>query len=170
MQDTDTKQRITHELRNTDEPAMSAAMLAEQLDVSVRTINTHITDLVENGQIQSLEIGNATAYYTSATDRPVHKKPDHHCDRCGREIWERFDFAKMDETTYFEGKAREPSVPDFWILCRFCHSDLVNWMFRDSNAMGDYPSVDHWNVPEEQVEAVKSDPEIDTESPTVTNS
>lgn len=165
MFDKDTRERIITELRRTDKPALSAANLSEKLDVSVRTINNHIDGLVEDGKLQTHQIGNATAYYLKDTEIPAHNKPDHYCKRCGRAIDGIHDYAKIGNETYFTDIRREPGTADFFILCRFCHEDLIAWIHNDTALMGDYRGVDRWDIPEEQKQEVKTDPEIDTELP-----
>lgn len=163
MFDTNTRERIIRKLRKTDKPALSAANLSEELDVSVRTINNHIDDLVDEGKLQTHQIGNATAYYLKETEIPSHDKPNHYCKRCGRDINTLHDFAKIETETYYTRQGREPGTPNFFILCRFCHEDLINWIHNDDASMGSYRGVDHWDIPESQKEGVKNDPEIETE-------
>jgi DNA-binding Lrp family transcriptional regulator len=165
MSTTDTTDRLIRELRSTDKPALSASDLAEKLDVSVRTINNHVTTLVEDGRIESTQIGNAQAYYVTSSDLPAHKKPDHTCARCGREI-RASDHAKIEYTAYFEDRPYEPGVADFFIFCRFCYSDFISWAHHDEGAMGDYPHVHSWGVPQEQLEEVREDPDIETKPST----
>lgn len=157
-----TRERIVRELRSTEKPALSAAKLAEELEVSVRTINNHVDELVENDRVQSMRIGNASAYYIPDRDRPAHQKPDFNCKRCGRSIQDYHDHAKIEYNTYFEQGNLESSVADFYIFCRFCYSDFVSWV-RDPGTMGEYPFVDEWDISDRQLEEVKSDPEIVTE-------
>jgi DNA-binding transcriptional ArsR family regulator len=158
MPETNTKNRIMRELRNTDEPALSARMLADRLDVSVKTINKHVERLTEAGHIETSEIGNATAYYVPFTDLPSNKKPDHTCGRCGREVNERHDFAKLEYDTFFERGNPEATVSTVYIFCRFCYSDFINWV-EDPNLIGFYMYVHGWNIPTEQLEEVRDDPE-----------
>lgn len=162
MSRTDTKDRIIRHLRSTDEPALSARKLADQLDVSVRTINNHVDELESKERIATTQIGNATAYYIPFSDLPSHKKPNHTCIRCGREVNEGFDFAKLEDETYYERGNLEESSADFHILCRFCHSDFVSWVNNDSGFMGMYPGVHGWNIPTAQLLEVRDDTEITT--------
>lgn len=160
MASADTPQEIVRALRNTNEPAMSAADLADKIGVSVKTINNHTPALVEEEKIRSTQIGNATAYFLASSDLPAHKKPDHTCSKCGREISESNDFAKIDYTRYFDDGGKEPSVVDFYIVCRFCYSDFVSWMFNDIGSIGEYSDVHSWYIPEDQLNEVRDDPDI----------
>lgn len=162
MSHSDTKQRIVRHLRSSSEPVLSAKKLAEQIDVSVRTINNHVGTLVEDERISTTQIGNATAYYIPFSDLPPHKKPDHICNRCGREVNEHHDFAKVDWETYFAGDRKEPSTADFYILCRFCYSDFVSWVESDPGFIGMYPSVHGWDIPSSQLIEVREDPDVAT--------
>lgn len=163
MLETDTRQQIIRKLRNSDEPALSAADLAEELDLSVRAINTHLDRLTANEKVQTHQIGNATAYYLDTVSEPRHNLPDHTCHRCGRGANELHDFGKVELDEYFESSHSEPSTSNFYILCRFCYHDLVAWLYNDENRMGSYPYVDQWEIPEDQKQEVIDDPEIDTE-------
>jgi len=166
MFETDTRERIIRKLRSSDEPALSAADLAEELDLSVRAINTHLDELTSSGKIQTHQIGNATAYYLDTVSEPRHNLPDHTCHRCGREADETSDFGKIELDEYFTTSRPEPSTSNFYILCRFCYEDLVAWLYNDDNRMGSsYPFVEKWDIPEEQKEEVIDDPEVDTEPP-----
>lgn len=162
MSTTDTKDRIVRSLRNSDEPALSARDLAEDLDVSVRTVNNHVGTLIDKGRIATTDIGNATAYYIPREELPGSHKPDHTCHRCGRDADTRYDFAKWDVSTYFEDKNAEGSVADFYVLCRFCHTDLIHWIYNDPGSIGHYPGVHSWSLPTDQLVEVREDPEIET--------
>lgn len=161
MSQMDTKERIVRTLRNTEKPALSAQMLADELEVSAKTIHNHIDALVDAGQVETSEIGNATAYYVSFSDRPGHKKPDHVCGRCGREVYDRYDFAKIEYDTYFDDRNQEESVPDFYVVCRFCFTDFISWM-EDPPAVGEYPFVHGWDIPSHQLQEVRDNREIPT--------
>lgn len=158
MSDPDTKNRIMQELRNTNEPALSARMLSDKLNVSVKTINKHVDGLVESGHIETSEIGNATAYYIPFTDLPTHKKPDHTCGRCGREVNEHYDFARIEYDTFFGRRNPEDSTSTMYIFCRFCYSDFISWV-EDPGMVGQYRGAHGWNIPVEQLEEVRDDPE-----------
>jgi hypothetical protein len=162
MSSTDTKERIVRTLRNADDPALSAKKLAEELDVSVRTINNHVDGLVAEGRVETSQIGNATAYYIPFEDLPAHKKPDHTCARCGREVDEGHDFAKLEVDTYFFRGNLESETSDFHLFCRFCYSDFVSWAHGDVGAVGEYPFVHSWELPTSQLIEVREDPEIET--------
>ncbi|UHQ98940.1 helix-turn-helix domain-containing protein (plasmid) [Natrinema zhouii] len=162
MSERDTKERIVTTLRNTDEPALSAQKLADELGLSVRTINNHVDTLLKDDRIAATQIGNATAYFIPFGDLPSHKKPDHTCQRCGRDVDENYDFAKIDTDTYFSGDTSEPGLVDFYVLCRFCYSDLVSWLYNDLGSIGDYPFVHNWDLPTEQLEEVREDPDTQT--------
>ena len=156
-----TREQIVRKLRSTGDPATSAAKLAEELEVSVRTINNHVGDLVETGRVQSLQIGNATAYYVPESQQPGHLKPDFYCGRCGRSIDSAHDFAKIEYDRNFLNKGEDPTG-DFYIFCRFCFSDFTIWVHEPS-ARREYPFIDEWEIPEDQRQEVKDDPEIVTE-------
>ena len=157
----DTKSRIMRKLRNTDEPALSARMLADRLDVSVKTINKHVERLTEAGHIETSEIGNATAYYIPFTDLPTHKKPDHTCGRCGREINEQYDFARLEYETFFERWNPEDTTSTMYIFCRFCYADFIDWV-EHPPSIGEYMRAHAWNIPTDQLEEVRDDPETTT--------
>lgn len=154
------KEQVVTQLRSTNEPALSAQQLAEKLDVSVPTINNHTETLVGEGRIDTTQIGNATAYYIS-NDSTQRDGPEHTCKKCGR-LTARHDFAKLDTTTYFERRNEENSMADFVILCRFCYSDFISWAWNDPGSMGMYPHVHSWYIPDDQLEEVREDPEIET--------
>ena len=156
-----TRERIVQKLQSTDDPAISAAKLAEELEVSVCTINNHVDDLVENGRVQSLRIENATAYYIPASQQADYLKPDFYCARCGRSIDSIYDFAKVECDRNFLNEGEDPTG-DFHIFCRFCFKDFNNWMNKPKSCM-EYPFIDEWDIPEDQRQEVKSDPEIVTE-------
>lgn len=161
MSTTDTKDRIVRTLRSADDPALSAKKLSDELDVSVRTINNHVDDLVADKRVATTQIGNATAYYVPFEDLPNHKKPDHICARCGREVNERHDFLKVDMDTYFVRGNFEEESSDFFIFCRFCHADFISWVM-DPAAIGEYPFVHSWDIPTDQLREVRDDPDIET--------
>lgn len=162
MSQSDTKQRIVSELRTTDKPALSAQMLAEELDVSVRTINNHIDELVAEERIQTSQIGNATAYYVPFSDQHFFDKPDHACVRCGRAVHTAYDHAKIEFTTYFENGNTSPEEADFHVFCRFCFSDFTDWVYQDTESIGDYPYVHGWDLPGDQLEQVREDDDVIT--------
>lgn len=99
-----------------------------------------------------------------ATEIPPHNKPNHYCKRCGRGINNLDDYAKREDKDYYE-RRRPPEQADFFIFCRFCHTDFIKWVHGDDAAMGEYPFVDKWNIPDEQKEDVKNNPDITTEPP-----
>lgn len=155
------KEQIVRKLRSSDKPALSAKDLAEHLDVSVRTVNNHLPDLVEEGRIETTQIGNATAYYIPFEELPSHKKPQHSCKRCGRTT-DLNDFAKVEHQTYFGNSEIETEAVDFSLLCRFCYSDHISWVHNDEAAMGEYLYVHTWDIPEKQLQEVREDPDIET--------
>lgn len=163
MIETDTRGQIIRTLRNSDEPALSAADLADEIGVSVKTINNHLDRLTTDGKVQTHQIGNATAYYLDTVSEPRNSLPDHTCHRCGREVYEGKDFSKVEIDKNINGRSPEPSVPNFYILCHFCHADIVAWLHNDDNSMGSYPFVERWDIPDEQKQEVIDDPEIATE-------
>jgi len=155
------KEDIVRELRNTDEPALSAKHLAENLDYSVRTINNHVSELVDKDRIEATQIGNATAYYIPVDEHTSHRNPEHTCTRCGRTT-ALHDFAKVEFDTYFDSGNIEDSTSDFDILCRFCYSDIISWVNNDTATMGEYRRVHNWLIPENQLNEVRNDPDIVT--------
>jgi hypothetical protein len=162
MSNSDTRQRILRTLRKTEEPALSAADLAEELQVSVKTVNNNVTSLIDDDEIATTQIGNATAYYIEPEDLPAHSKPEHTCKRCGRDASGTNDQARIDTETYFVGQNREPSTLDFYVLCRFCYADLVRWLHNDDGAMGNYPFAHSWEIPESQLRDVRDNPNIES--------
>lgn len=162
MAQADTTERIIRTLRSAEKPALSAADIAEKLDVSVKTVNNNLKELIDKGDVETTPIGNATAYYISDSDIPAHQKPDHSCARCGREASNTYDLAKIELDTYFSKKNLDPGTTDFYVLCRFCHADLVAWLYRDDGSIGGYPDVHSWDIPEKQLQEVRDNPEAET--------
>lgn len=158
MSQMDTKERIVRKLRNTAEPALSASLLADEVDVSVKTINNHVDDLIDEGTIETSEIGNATAYYVPFSDLPSHKKPSHTCGRCGRDTKGIYDHAKIEYETYFDRGNSEDTVPTFYVFCRFCYSDFISWI-EDPAMVGNYMSAHGWDVPFSQLKELREDPD-----------
>lgn len=164
MSETDTKDRILRTLRRTDEPALSAKKLAEELDVSVHTVNNHTDGLEEEGRIETTKIGNAAAYYLPHSELPSRAKPDHTCGRCGREISRIYDHAKIEYDAYFDGMASDEGTATFYIFCRFCYADFIGWV-EDPASQGEYPFVHTWDIPDDQLEEVRDDPDVQTMMP-----
>ncbi|WP_336328715.1 winged helix-turn-helix domain-containing protein [Halovenus sp. HT40] len=155
------KAQISSVLRNTNKPALSAQDLANELDVSVNTINNHVSEMVENGRIETAQIGNAAAYYIPFDDLPPHKKPEHTCHKCGHTT-DGYDFAKVEYDTYFEDGSTEESIADFYILCRPCYSDFVSWAYGDIGSMQEYPRVHSYDISEKQLFELRDDPDVPT--------
>lgn len=153
-----TKDRIVRTIRNAEEPALSAADIADHADYSKRTINNHIGDLVDENRVVSTKIGNATAYYIPRENYPSHELPEHHCKRCGREIYDTNDHIRV-ESTSVQGDDRHEQL---YVLCRFCQSDLVSWLHGDDGSMYDYPDVHAWDIPKEQLEKARNNDELKT--------
>ena len=76
--------------------------------------------------------------------------PDHRCHRCKREFNHTHDHVKLELDHYLGGDGF--AKRDYYLLCRFCYSDVVSWLYSDDNSMGDYHDVEDWNVPEHQKE------------------
>lgn len=151
------KDQIIRHLRATGDPACSAKQLAEHIDVSIPTINSHTEELIAEDRIATTRIGNATAYYLA--DTPTNRDhPEHTCKKCGR-VTASHDFVKLDISTYFERSNREESLPDFYILCRFCHSDYISWIHNDPGMIGEYSKSHSWYIPDEQLEEIRDDPD-----------
>ncbi|WP_435145489.1 hypothetical protein [Halobaculum sp. P14] len=153
------KEQITDRLRSSSEPAQSAQQLADDLDVSIPTINSYIEELVSEKRVATTQIGNATAYYIPEDESRTSTK--HACKKCGR-ITDGYDSVKLEESKYFENPGDEGSTTDFYILCRFCYNDFVSWVWNDSGMMGEYPGVHSWNIADNQMEEVREDPDIKT--------
>jgi Fe2+ or Zn2+ uptake regulation protein len=162
---TELQDRIIRALRTTDEPARSAKQLSNELDVSVKSINNNITDLVEENRVETVEIGNATAYYISIQDFPAHEKPDHFCSKCGREVNDSQDSGRVEFESYFSDQRTSDDVVTRQVLCRFCYHDFVSWLHNDESLMHVYPHVEEWDVPDHQIQEVKNDPDIRTSYP-----
>lgn len=159
------KDRLVRALRTTDEPARSAQQLADELDVSVKSVNDNITGLVEEDRVETVEIGNATAYYVSIQNYPAHEKPDHFCARCGREVNDSQDSGRVEFESFFSDQRTSDDVVTRQVLCRFCYHDFVSWLHNDENLMQVYPHVEEWDIPEHQIQEVKSDSDIRTSYP-----
>lgn len=161
MSQTDTKERVIRTLGKSDEPVMSASMIAEEMDVSVKTVNNHVDDLIEDGRIETSQIGNATAYYLASSDVYGEGRGTHTCGRCGRKVSPSLDFAKIEYETYFVHRNPEDSTSTFYIFCRFCYADFISWI-EDPNAIGSYPFVHSWDIPDPQLEEVREDDDTPT--------
>lgn len=159
------KSRIVRALRSTDEPARSAQQLADELDVSVKSINENITELVDEERVETVEIGNATAYYINLRNYPAHEKPDHHCSKCGREVNDSQDSARIEFTKHFTNQRSADEVVTRQVICRFCFHDFMSWLHNDEHLMHVYPHVEEWDIPEHQIQEVRDDPDIATEYP-----
>lgn len=154
----ETKDRIVHTIRNADTPVLSASDIAERADFSKRTVNNHIGDLVEDGRVQSTKVGNATAYYVAQEDYPRHQLPDHRCKRCNRKIYDIYDLTRVATTLEYG----DDKTTFRYILCHFCEADLTAWINGDDGSMYEYPRVHTWDIPDEQLEEVRNDEEIET--------
>lgn len=151
----ETPTRILEAVKSSSEPALSAKQIAERLGVSVKTVHNNITELVESGSLQTTEIGNATAYYTGSDDTREGGEM-HSCKRCNRRVEPFRDLARIDLKCQFED-SRDVSREEFYILCRFCYSDLISWLFGDTGMIGYHSSVHSWDIPEEQLKEVQED-------------
>lgn len=154
----ETKDRIVRAIRNADKPVLSAADIADRADYSKRTVNNHITRLVEDGPVEATEVGNATAYFISKSEYPRHDLPDHHCKRCGREVNSTDDLSRVATTLEYGNDKTTYN----YILCRFCQSDLTSWLHGDDGSMYEYPHVHKWNIPDDQLEEVREDEDTQT--------
>lgn len=152
---------IVEELRSANEPALSAKDLSESLDISVRTVNNYLDKLIKKERIKQTQIGNASAYYVPFEDLPSYSKPDHTCKKCGRSINNYYDFAKIDINTYFQYGNIEDRGCDFYIFCRFCFEDFI-FMIYEPSKMGEYSDVHSWNIPDNQLEEVRNNPDVIT--------
>lgn len=156
--------RIVETLQTAEKPALSARQIADRVDVSVRTVNTHLDTLVADGQVETMQIGNATAYYVGFKPRQGFREPSYQCVRCGRPVVEAYDFAKVETTAFFKrqwlyGSRRgQLYIPtNFYVFCRFCYTDLFSWMWLPA-AVGEYPFVDKWSLPRRQAEDAAEKP------------
>lgn len=153
-----TAEEIVRELRGANKPALSASDLAELVEVSPRTINNHVGDLVDQGRIKTTQIGNANAYYIETESS---EKFDYTCLRCSRGISKERDFIKLDIDDYRSMGGRGANDDDFFLFCRFCYEDFISWIF-DPGAIGDYSRVHSWDIPEEQLVEVREDDSTQT--------
>lgn len=160
MSQTGTKDRILRVLRDSKEPAMSASMIADEIDMSVKTVNNHVDELTAEERIETSKIGNATAYYPVSSDVYSESRGKKTCKRCGRIVRDGYDFAKIEFERYFE-QSPDTSEATFYIFCRFCWSDFIGWI-HDPGTIGEYPHVHSWSIPEAQLEDVREDDSIDT--------
>jgi len=155
------KHKILKTIRQRDEPALSASTIAERTDISVKTVNKHLSTLVEEDRVQSTQIGNAQAYYVQYEDLPDFDKADHLCVKCGREVYTTYDFARIDVTRYYREPQPDEGIPDFKILCRFCQTDLIKWIEGD-RLEAEYPFVHSWDLPNDQLEEVRNDSTVES--------
>lgn len=58
-----TESRVLEIMSNANRPVWSAKKFADRADVTHSTARKHLKELVESGKIETLEVGNATAYY-----------------------------------------------------------------------------------------------------------
>ncbi|MFC6964931.1 hypothetical protein [Halocatena marina] len=117
----------------------------------------------KESRLETTQIGNATAYYVPFEDLPSHNQPDHTCRRCGREVSEVYDFAKLDVETYFDKRGSRSDSTFFEIFCRFCYTDFLDWI-HDPSAIGDYPQAHAWDIPSDQLDEVRENEDIQTTS------
>jgi hypothetical protein len=159
MAPTDTKRQIRNAVEHADEPALSAKQIADRTGFAVKTVNKHIDRLTESGDLAVTQIGNATAYYSNRVRGGSHTDHSHQCRRCGRAVTQSKDMARVDLYEFFDdGSTASDHV--FYLLCRFCKSDLAAWLFGDDG--GDYPFVHRWNIPTEQLRDVQQDDTVVT--------
>jgi Fe2+ or Zn2+ uptake regulation protein len=160
----DTKRQIRTAVERADEPALSAKQIAERTGLAVKTVNNHIEALTESGDLASTQIGNATAYYATQVRGGSHGEHRHQCRRCGRVVTQTRDMARVDVRQFYDESAAA-SEHQFYLLCRFCNSDLTAWLFGDTNR--DYSHVHKWNIPTDQLRDIQEDETVQT-APTVT--
>jgi hypothetical protein len=155
----DTKRQIRTAVERADEPALSAKQIAERSGLAVKTVNNHIGVLTESGDLASTQIGNATAYYATQVRGGTHTEHRHQCRRCGRAVTQTRDMVRLDVRQFYE-QSSEVSEHYFYLLCRFCNSDLTAWLFGDVE--GDYPRVHQWNIPADQLRDIQEDETVRT--------
>lgn len=153
-----TKGRIVQAVRRSDEPALSSNQIAAEVDLSQRTVNNHMDDLVESGRLEVTKIGNANAYYLP-TDS---KSADHTCVRCGRAIYRDHAYAKLELSEYKTHRHDPDTPPSLYIICRLCLNDVVNFLHSSDGSIGDYPWVHSWNIPSDQLDEVRLDDDTRT--------
>jgi len=156
MSPQDTKRQIVEAVENSSEPALSAKQIAERIDVAVKTIHNNITNLVESGQLSTVEIGNATAYYADRIRDNSSTLQEHQCVRCGRSLRTSHDLVKVDVDESFQ-YSRSISNSFFLLFCRFCYSDFKNWAGVTPGETGSYPDVHGWEIPFEQLRDIQED-------------
>jgi DNA-binding transcriptional ArsR family regulator len=164
MSDKGIRRELKRALRNTSEPALSAKQLADKIDVSVKTVHNHISDLVDEGAVETTQIGNATAYYDSRLKEHP-SKVNHQCNMCGRSIKRPMDMAKLEIEQFFNDSA-SVSSGTFLLLCRFCFKDVMDFVYEGNSEPGPYTNVHSWNITDSQLRDVQEDPDIGT-TPTV---
>jgi Fe2+ or Zn2+ uptake regulation protein len=158
MSDSDTRRKIMSTVEQAAEPALSAKQIADRMEVSVKTVHNHISQLVESDTLETTQIGNATAYYSERiTEHPA--DVNQQCSRCGRSVRRVQDMAKVDIETYFEDSI-SASTNTFRLFCRFCYEDWDDWVFGHHNEIGNYPLVHSWDIPAEQLRDVQEDPDV----------
>lgn len=152
-------------LEDTEQPVLTAAQVAAEVDASVEDAEATLTRLADEGNVDTVEFDGTTAYYVPSQDLPAHKKPDHHCSRCGREVNDTQDSARMELQKRFTGQRTTGDGTSSEILCRFCYHDVVSWLHGDEELMHIYPHLEEWDIPDHQLQAAKDDPDIQTAYP-----
>lgn len=163
---TEIKDQIIREIQDSDRPVLTVEELSAELGESDETINDNVDELVEEDRVEKTEIDGKPVYHIRKRDYPKHKKPDHYCGKCGREVHENGDYGRVEFQRHFTSRQESG---DHWteeILCRFCFHDFICWSHDDEHLMHVYPHVEDWDIPEYQLETIKNDPEIKTEYPT----
>lgn len=57
------KDEILSYLKDGSHPVWTSGQLAEKTDVSRKTAKSHLEDMADEGEIESMDVGNTTAYY-----------------------------------------------------------------------------------------------------------
>jgi hypothetical protein len=156
------KNDVERALQNGEEVVQTGQQLADEIGVSEDQLNNVLDDLVEENRIESVEVGTTTAYYIRIREYPTHKKPEHYCSKCGREVYDKKDSAEIEFDSYFTDHKGQDEVVKTKVVCRFCYHDFICWLHDDEEMMHVYPHVEEWDIPQHQLEAVEKNENIQT--------
>jgi len=162
---TELKDQIAQAIQDADRPVLTVDQLAEEVDETPETVEENVSKLRDEGRVDSVQVDGTTAYYIRIRDYPKHKKPDHYCGKCGREVYENGDSGRVEFQRSFSSRQEAGGHETEEILCRFCFHDFVCWLHNDEHLMHVYPHVEDWDIPEHQLEAVRQNSEFETEYP-----
>jgi hypothetical protein len=63
-------------------------------------------------------------------------------------VYSYHDHAKVDFSKYFFQELDDGNDVDFFVLCRFCYSDFLAWIYGGEE--GEYANIEQWDIPDDQ--------------------